>query len=740
MKSQSKKAFALLLVLGMCLALLPVSALAAPTDLSGASDAFNWYSEGLPTEDAVYKAGDGTAEWDAETKTLTFTDATVGSRNGRISFPSNGNGTEISLVLKGDNVFEGSSIETGSCKVTVSGDGNLSLVMTSSSDGVYVGVSSGGGELIFAGTGTFSVSGSGNTPMQLYGGSVTINSGDVSLVTTNGFGKAIYLYRDAKLIVNGGSLTARADNATQYYSGAILCDDATNSLEINGGSVVVSSAQKGISLKNPLTIKGGAVVNASAKAQDAIGGAAITISENAKVTAVSESAAGLSGVVAIGGNAVVSADGGTYGISGMYGIKTVLSGSPRITAKGDASAFNLGSGINTTGYAVRVGAAKDGSDAAAWDRTTSFTQYRNIYKYAEIGLCSHPDVADDGDCTTAVVCTCGVTMTEAYDAHAVTDWTSNEDETCTADGTKYGFCTRCGTKVTATDEGSAHAHTMEYYAAAAATCAQTGNVAYWHCSECGKNYDAESGGNVIEDVVLAVDPTNHAGGTELRDASVPTCSDKGYTGDVWCLGCGTKLEDGEEISETDHAWGDVQYSWSEDGKSCKAVRVCGTDGSHTEEVSAVVTGKVTKEPTCTEKGETTYTAVFDVEWASQQTKTVADVQEKGHGEPELKNAKDATCTAEGYTGDRVCPDCGTVIEQGTATAKTAHTYQDGACSICGAADPDYEPVKPEESEPEESDSPQTGDYGMMWLWAALLLVSCGGVAAAVYGRKRKQAK
>ena len=173
MKSQSKKAFALLLVLGMCLALLPVSALAAPTDLSGTSDAFNWYSKGLPTEDAVYKAGDGTAEWDAETKTLTFTDATVGSRNGRISFPSNGNGTEISLVLKGDNVFEGSSIETGSCKVTVSGDGNLSLVMTSSSDGVYVGVSSGGGELIFAGTGTFSVSGSGNTPMQLYGGSVT---------------------------------------------------------------------------------------------------------------------------------------------------------------------------------------------------------------------------------------------------------------------------------------------------------------------------------------------------------------------------------------------------------------------------------------------------------------------------------------------------------------------------------------------------------------------------------------
>lgn len=82
-------------------------------------------------------------------------------------------------------------------------------------------------------------------------------------------------------------------------------------------------------------------------------------------------------------------------------------------------------------------------------------------------------------------------------------------------------------------------------------------------------------------------------------------------------------------------------------------------------------GQSDKGPTCTEKGETTYTAVFDVEWASQQTKTVADVQETGHGEPELQNAKDATCTAEGYTAIGCARIGGTVIEQGTATAKTA---------------------------------------------------------------------
>lgn len=39
----------------------------------------------------------------------------------------------------------------------------------------------------------------------------------------------------------------------------------------------------------------------------------------------------------------------------------------------------------------------------------------------------------------------------------------------------------------------------------------------------------------------------------------------------------------------------------------------------------------------------------------------------------IKNAKAATCTAIGYTGDKVCEDCGDVLEKGTETAKLAHT-------------------------------------------------------------------
>ena len=45
----------------------------------------------------------------------------------------------------------------------------------------------------------------------------------------------------------------------------------------------------------------------------------------------------------------------------------------------------------------------------------------------------------------------------------------------------------------------------------------------------------------------AINAANHVGGTEIRDAAPATCDVPGYTGDTWCKGCNTKIEDGEVI-------------------------------------------------------------------------------------------------------------------------------------------------------------------------------------------------
>lgn len=96
-----------------------------------------------------------------------------------------------------------------------------------------------------------------------------------------------------------------------------------------------------------------------------------------------------------------------------------------------------------------------------------------------------------------------------------------------------------------------------------------------------------------------------------------------------------------------HDWGEPTYTW--DGtSSVTAERVCTRDGSHSESETVNTTAEITKQATCEEKGETTYTAAFTNTAFTAQTKTVEDVEPLGH----TWEFKDFTWTGsdtEGYT-------------------------------------------------------------------------------------------
>lgn len=151
-----------------------------------------------------------------------------------------------------------------------------------------------------------------------------------------------------------------------------------------------------------------------------------------------------------------------------------------------------------------------------------------------------------------------------------------------------------------------------------------------------------------------------------------------------------------------------------------------------------------KEATCTEDGNSEYWycdmcgKYFSDETLTKEIKKEETVVKATGHDIELKNAKETTCTAEGYTGDKVCKICGEVIEKGKAILKLAHSYQDGKCTVCGAADPNYKPTEPETPDKGDTESPQTGDNSHMALWIALLFVSGAGLfGATVYNKKRK---
>ena len=102
-----------------------------------------------------------------------------------------------------------------------------------------------------------------------------------------------------------------------------------------------------------------------------------------------------------------------------------------------------------------------------------------------------------------------------------------------------------------------------------------------------------------------LDKNNHTGGTEIKDAKDATCTENGYTGDTCCKGCGAKLESGKVIPAAGHKGGTA---------TCKDKALC----------------EVCRQP-------------------------YGELNKNNHtGGTEVKDAKDATCTENGYTGDTCC--------------------------------------------------------------------------------------
>ena len=88
------------------------------------------------------------------------------------------------------------------------------------------------------------------------------------------------------------------------------------------------------------------------------------------------------------------------------------------------------------------------------------------------------------------------------------------------------------------------------------------------------------------------------------------------------------------------------------------------------------------EPTCTEKGYTTYTCICGSSYVANY------VDALGHTEA-VDPAVAATCEKTGLTEGKHCSVCNEVLVAQKETPKTEHKFSNGKCSVCGAADPDY---------------------------------------------------
>ena len=264
------------------------------------------------------------------------------------------------------------------------------------------------------------------------------------------------------------------------------------------------------------------------------------------------------------------------------------------------------------------------------------------------------------------------------------------EPTCTEEGEKKFTCSICGDEKTEKVSATGHQHT-EIRNKKEATCKETGYSGDTWCKDCRKkilsgqtiaktenhSWDAgkvttkatctEEGEKTFtcsicgDEKTEKVSATGHQH-TEIRNKKEATCKEEGYSGDTWCKDCGKKILSGQAIAKTE------DHSWNQ--------------------------GEITKEPTCKEEGEKTFTCSI-----CGNTKT-EKVSTTDHQHMEIRNQKNPTCKEAGYSGDTYCADCGVKISSGKTIAKTKNHNWDGGvitteptctergektftCTICG---------------------------------------------------------
>ncbi len=255
---------------------------------------------------------------------------------------------------------------------------------------------------------------------------------------------------------------------------------------------------------------------------------------------------------------------------------------------------------------------------------------------------------------------CAVTITECQHINQTT--TAAKDATCKEQGNEeYTTCDDCGALVSGSQKPlKTIAHTYEQDATAdhlksAATCSKSA-VYYESCSMCHENGTATfMAGELEEHNYAETVADNH-----LKSAA--TCQSKAVYYKS-CSMCGqdkaTETFTYGEVDSNNHQF-DTYNPTDADASLKVSDATCTAPAVYYEKCSR-----------CGAKGTETF--------------TYGEVDLTHHvGETVLKNKKEATATEDGYTGDKCCASCDTVLERGStipATGETQPVSQDPEVTV-----------------------------------------------------------
>lgn len=200
--------------------------------------------------------------------------------------------------------------------------------------------------------------------------------------------------------------------------------------------------------------------------------------------------------------------------------------------------------------------------------------------------------------------------------------------------------------------------------------------------------------------------------TILINVREVTCTEDGYTGDYYCAEGDHIAVYGEVVEHEGHKFDDevIEPTCEKVGYTIHTCTVCGHSCVDTfvDATGHDYESKITKQPTCTEEGEITFTCkngdcgksytqvlpkaeheltVITIDPTCEEfgyteykckhcdySRISSITQPTGHKHTEVIGHKDATCCDDGYTGDVYCKDCEKTIEKGSIIPATGHEF------------------------------------------------------------------
>ncbi|MCD8046065.1 MAG: hypothetical protein LUE90_05415 [Clostridiales bacterium] len=436
---------------------------------------------------------------------------TTSITDGTITATASGNGQAFAVVNYGTLSVTGG---------TVAGN-DLGIFSNGTSANVTIGTEN-------AASNDIPVISGGESSEAIYmtnGATTTVNSG--TIIDNNSEGSGIVVYGNGTdtttLIVNGGAISGQDFGiSTNGSSSAGLCDITINggtitggatgmylpavesTTTINGGTITGSNSTYGTGIEiraSVLNVTGGTIIGNGNPAEYDFNGNGTTV--NAVGIAVSQHTTNQTITVNIsGGN-----------ISGYYGVfetNTNSSNSSAVTV--NISGGTVSSTVSDGAAVYSTSLDSDYTGTKSDDVTTTFSISGGYFS-----------TVVDSD------------YLASDDYHA--DTVASYDADGNSGSTYY----------------SVHKHDttyMTYVAATAATCAATGNTAYYYCPYCDSYYTDANGANAttLEAVTIAIDSSNHS-----------------------------------------ESWSNPVWSWSSDYSTATATFTCEYLASHTETVNATIT-------------------------------------------------------------------------------------------------------------------------------------------------------